>query len=354
VAWDVDGDGFDDGSGVVLRHAFVTEGPHEVKLQVDDGPDPPPPTEVPHTVNVGNAPPVASFEYSPTQPNPDEWILFTSTSTDCGDSLSFKWDFDDDGVTDSTAASPTYKFITPGPHDVALTVSDGDVTDTEVHTVDVRDPSAPTAAFHRDPPESVVLEAGQAATFTSDSTALAGSTLSWEIDGAQVGGGQSVTHTFSTSGWHIVRLTVTQPDGKSDDTVSVFQVAARAAPIAIPPAAPALMKPFPTVRFVGFVVPKGARITLVEIRGSPRGARITVDCTGKGCPFRSRRRVAETPRVRFTSFKRVLKAGTRIEVFVRAPGVIGKYTSFRIRAGKRPLRADRCLMPGASKPTPCT
>jgi hypothetical protein len=114
------------------------------------------------------------------------------------------------------------------------------------------------------------------------------------------------------------------------------------------------MSPFPTVRLVGVVVPTGARITLVEVRGAPRGARVAVRCTGTGCPFRLRRRIAETGRVRLSDFKRVLAAGARIQVFVRAPGVIGKYVGFRIRAGKRPVRTDRCLMPGASEPTRCT
>jgi PKD repeat protein len=343
-------------------HTFTTDGTYAVKMDAMNGP------QVTHDVIVQNTPPVASFNYSPAQPNPDEWMVFTSTSTDCGDSLTYGWDFDADGSPDSTAAAPTYKFNTPGPHVVTLKVSDGDATDTAVQTVEVRDPSAPVAAFHRDPADSVLLETGQQATFTSDSTASPGSTLSWEVDGVSVGGGQSLTHTFSAVGWHVVRLTVTQPNGRSDDAVSIFQVAAPAliappatpstptTPTAPPPSTPPpLMKPFPTVRFVGFVVPKGARITLVEVRGGPKGARVTVRCTGEGCPFRLRRRVAETGRVRLSSFKRVLKAGARLEVFVRAPGVIGKYAAFRIRAGKRPLRADRCLMPGASsKPTPCT
>ena len=115
------------------------------------------------------------------------------------------------------------------------------------------------------------------------------------------------------------------------------------------------MSPFPTVRLVGFVVPRGARISLLEVRGAPRGARVTVRCSGQGCPFSSRRRIAETGRVRMSAFKRVLVAGARIQVFVRAPGVIGRFVGFRIRAGKRPLRAERCLMPGATtEPTRCT
>jgi PKD repeat protein len=412
-----------------LTHTFTTEGTHPVEMTADN---PPPVT---HDVVVQNAPPVASFDYSPTQPDPDEWVLFTSTSTDCDDPLTFAWDFDDDGLTDSTAANPVHKFSTPGPHEVTLTVSDGADTASLPHTVDVRDPSVPTAAFHRDPAGSVLLETGQEATFTSDSVASPGSTLSWEIDGVAAGSGASVTHSFSTPGAHVVRLVVTQTNGESDDEVSSFRVNAPPVPgfvwilsggqvqlfstsvdaegalaseaweldgdgdfddalgssvaqtfspgdhdvslrvtdsdgvtrtvtrtisVPAPPAAPAppvtpprLMNPFPTVRLAGIILARGARITLVEVRGAPIGASVTVRCTGRGCPFRSRRRVADSGRVRLSNFPRVLAAGARIEVLVRAPAVIGKYVGFRIRAGKRPLRTDRCLLPGASEPTRC-
>ena len=37
--------------------------------------------------------------------------------------------------------------------------------------------------------------------------------------------------------------------------------------------------------------------------------------------------------MRLSDFTRTLAGGTRIEVFVRAPDVIGKYVNFRIRAG---------------------
>jgi PKD repeat protein len=351
VTWD-----YDTGAFVPdLTHAFATEGSHPVTMRVDDGTNPP--TDVAHTVAVGNAPPVASFDYSPTHPNAGEWIVFNSTSTDCGDPLTFEWDFDTDGVPDSTAASPVHKFITPGAHEVTLMVSDGDVTDTDTQTVNVRDPSVPTAAFHRDPGDSVVLQTGQEATFTSDSTAVAGSVLSWEIDGAPAGNDTSVKRSFSSPGWHVVRLTVNQPNGASDEAVSVFQVVAPPitppGPVPTAPAAPSLMKPFPIVRLVGVLTARGARITLLEVRNGPVGARVTVRCVGDDCPFKSRRRVLENGRVRLSKIG-ALTAGTRLQVLVRAPGVIGRFVGFRIRNGKRPLRADRCLMPGASEPTRCT
>jgi PKD repeat protein len=395
-----------------------------------------------------NIPPVASFEYSPNQPDPDEWIVFESTSDGVDDAIvSWAWDFDNDGVTDSTDPETAHKFSSPGPQPVKLTVTDqGGDSDDETVLVDVRDPSVPTAAFHRDPDDTVLLETGQAATFTSDSIATPGSTLTWEIDGVTSGGAASVTHSFATAGNHVVRLTVAQPNGESDIATSIFRVNAPpvagfvwtpsspvaggevqlystsvdaegplaseaweldgdgdfddafgssatasfsagdhvvslrvtdgdgvsrtiprtitvAAPVLVsttppapppppPPAKPALMNPFPTVRLAGTILPRGARVKVLEVRG-PRGVRVTVRCTGRGCPFRSRRRIAETGRVRLTSFERVLVAGARIEVFVRAPGVIGRYVGFRIRAGKGPVRTERCLQPGVSEPTRC-
>jgi PKD repeat protein len=345
---------FDYGSGTpdaVFTHTFMTEGTHPVEMTSDNG------SPVPHDVVVGNAPPVAAFDYSPTQPDPEEWVVFNSTSTDCDDSVkSYEWDFGDGGT--STAEDPVHKFDTPGPHDVTLTVTDqDDAPDTDTKTVNVRDPSVPIAAFHRDPGNTVVLQTGQEATFTSDSTAVPGSVLNWEIDGAPAGNDTSFKRTFSTPGWHVVRLTVNQPNGASDEAVSVFEVVAPAAtppgPAPTPAAAPSLMNPFPIVRLVGVLTAGGARITLLEVRNGPVGAKVTVRCVGDDCPFKSRRRILENGRVRLSKIG-ALPAGTRLQVLVRAPGVIGRFVGFRIRKGKRPLRADRCLMPGASEPTRCT
>ena len=135
-------------------HTFDAEGTYPVTMNVAGG------SPVTHDVIVVNAPPVASFDYSPTEADPGEWILFTSTATDCDDSVTgVEWDFDEDGITDSTEPNPVHKFNTPGPHNVTLTVTDEDAEqDSETQVVDVRDPSVPTAAFHRDPADSVVLE----------------------------------------------------------------------------------------------------------------------------------------------------------------------------------------------------
>jgi PKD repeat protein len=348
-----------------LTHAFQTEGTHTIEMTSTNG------SPVTHDVVVQNAPPVASFDYSPAQPDPGEWIVFESTSTDCDDSVaSVAWDFDD-GTT-STDPNPVHKFDTAGSYDVSLTVTDEDgASDTETIPVSVSPANAPPVAGFVWTPSSPV--AGSEVQLYSTSVDAEGPLASeaWDLDGDgefDDALGPSATTSFA-AGDHEVSLRVFDGDGVSRTVTRTITVAAAVIeasttpPAATPPAAtplpapvpkPALMSPFPTVRLVGFVVPRGARITLLEVRGAPRGARVTVRCTGRGCPFVSRRRIAETGRVRLTKFPRVLVAGARIEVFVRAPGVIGRYVRFRIRAGKRPVRTHRCLMPGASEPTRCT
>jgi len=379
------------------------------------------------------------FTVDPTSPGIGQEATVTPSNIPPGAAVTWQYEAAGPFVPETV-----YTFAAAGSYDVTMRVAEengGPVTDYTKSVV-----VHPVAAFHRDPDDSVVLTAGDSATFTSDSSP--GSALSWEIDGVAFGAGQSVTHSFTAPGTHFVRLEATQ-NGQSDHAVSVFRVNAppvagfvwspsspvagsavqlvstsvdaegaltsqawdldgdadfndalgssatgtftagehdvslrvtdgdgvsrtitRTITVAAPPvsaqptsttpttpatpAAPALMKPFPTVRLVGLVVPRGARITLVEVRGGPPGARVAVRCTGQGCPFRLRRRIAETGRVRLSNFPRILAAGARIEVFVRATGVIGRFVGFRIRAGKRPVRTDRCLMPGATEPTRCS
>jgi hypothetical protein len=211
------------------------------------------------------------------------------------------------------------------------------------------------AAFHRDPGDSVVLLTGQQATFTSDSTPC--STLSWTVDGVPSGSAQSIRRAFAEPGLHVVSLKA-MLNGQSKSASSTFGVEAPLYPLppSLPtPLSPALMKPFPTVRLVGVAFARGTRIGLLDVRSVPRLACVTVRGGGRGCPFKTRRRAATTGRVRLPRFRHLLRPRARLQIFVRAPGVIGKYTAFRIRAAKRPVRTDRCLMPGSStKPTRCT
>jgi hypothetical protein len=117
------------------------------------------------------------------------------------------------------------------------------------------------------------------------------------------------------------------------------------------PATSALMRPFPRVRVKGFYTSAGAVLQLVTVKG-PEGTRIRLVCGGRTCPFR-RRSLRGHARVRLRSLEHFHRAGTRIEIRVTGAGLIGKFTGLVIRAGRRPARRDRCLMPGSARPVRC-
>lgn len=76
-------------------------------------------------INIAILPaPVAMFTYIV---NSNGVINFTSTSTNA---LSFAWDFNNDGNTDATSATPFYGYINPGVYNVRLIVSNDCGTDT--------------------------------------------------------------------------------------------------------------------------------------------------------------------------------------------------------------------------------
>jgi hypothetical protein len=111
------------------------------------------------------------------------------------------------------------------------------------------------------------------------------------------------------------------------------------------------MRPFPVVRIKGYATSFGAVLQLVSVT-TPPGAWVAALCLGRGCPFR-RRTERSGARVRLRSLERSLGAGTRLQIRVIKPALIGKYTSLVIRAGAPPSRRDRCLMPNSTRPARC-
>jgi PKD domain-containing protein len=300
------------------------------------------------------AAPAASFEASATHVLPGQPVTFTSTSTENGLPItSYLWSFGD-GTTDSSGPVVEHAFPA-GIWNVRLTVSDGEP-----------DTSPPTQITANTPPSPnfVVFPAqamtGQTLDFISVSTdpdghAIPG--LGWSFnDGTPSVTGQHVQHVFEQPGTHTVTLIAVDSLGGFNSTqkqVPVSSPVAVRTPTDREPDEPArLMSPFPLVRLSGDLTETGALIRVLAVR-APRGASILVRCRGKGCPAR---RITTRSRGRTLSFKRYrrnLRAGTVIEVLVSRKGRIGKYTRFLIRDERSPKRTDRCLMPGATKGSPC-
>jgi PKD repeat protein len=324
---------------------------------------------------VVNGAPAADFGFAPVAPVEGQPVSFTPAVSDPeGDAVTLSWRFGD-GQT-ASGPSPSHAYDAPGTYAVVLTATDehGAVT-TQTRSVTVAADPGPSPSFVYAPAAPLTDDV---VTFTSTSSPSQGSIVStdWDLDGDGAfddGSGAQVMWSFATAGDHLVQMRVTQANGKQAVAFADVHVAERPPPSAgeppgpaptgsefpatpilpgSPARRPAMMRPFPVIRIAGVVLPRGALIQILSVR-APRGASVRVRCSGKGCPAGSVARTSATRLVRFRRFERRLRAGVRLELFVRQRGRIGKYTRFTIRAGKPPARVDRCLMPGIRRPVRC-
>ena len=112
------------------------------------------------------------------------------------------------------------------------------------------------------------------------------------------------------------------------------------------------MRPFPVVRISGVLTTNGAQISRLTVR-SPKGAKITIKCSGAGCP---RSRVTRSPKVRMIhmpQFETYLRSGVKLTITISKPGYVSKVTTIKIRRAQAPLRSDLCRVPGATKLSRC-
>jgi hypothetical protein len=120
----------------------------------------------------------------------------------------------------------------------------------------------------------------------------------------------------------------------------------------VPPPATTLsfIKPFPVIRIAGRF--KGTRTTLTRVTvRTPRGTRVRIRCSGHGCAFK--RKAVAAKLISLRALRRSYRPKATIEIRVTKAKKIGKYTRVRMRRGKAPVRLDRCLMPGKTKPVRC-
>ena len=290
------------------------------------------------------AAPLASFVFSPTAPFSSEPVEFTSTSS--GATLPERWDLDGDRLCDdATGPAATRSFWPPGTYAVTLCISDGtdDATVTRRFVVQNRPPAA---AITYSP---IAPESGDTIVLTSTSADPDGPLVAqaWDLDGDGAfddARGPAATVSFTAPGTHTVGLLVVDRDQAG--AAAVVDIPVRARP-------PESISPFPVVRIVGSFGRPGIRIEQLVVN-APRGARVEIRCRGRGCPFRRMIRKPRPQTVRVRRFaRRILRPGSVVQVWVTRPGEIGKYTRLRIRSGKRPVRVDRCLMPGSRRPARC-
>ena len=233
AAWDLDGDGvFDDATGPTASRTFDTAGDHTVGLSVTG----PGGTSTTSQTVVAKLPPapVASFTATPSTGTAPVTVNFDDTST--GVITSRSWDFDGDGVTDDTGATPSHVFSSPGVYQVYLTVTGpgGNSTTSQAITVNANTPPVITITA---PANGATFTVGTAVTFSGtandaqDGNLSSGIAWSSSADGP-LGTGASIQVSSLFVGSHTITASVADTSG-SPVSASVNIIVTPA-----PPAAP--------------------------------------------------------------------------------------------------------------------
>jgi PKD repeat protein len=119
-AWDFDNDGTVDSTAQNPSHTYTTAGTFSVKLIVTDAGGAT--SSKTRTDYVVAQPLIADFTAAPTVGSAPLSVAFTDTST--GSATGWAWDFENDGVIDSTERNPSHSYTTPGTYTVRLAVAD--------------------------------------------------------------------------------------------------------------------------------------------------------------------------------------------------------------------------------------
>ena len=152
IQWDIDNDGYDDGTGTQITKQFpATPSSRTIRLKVTDNSGAVDEDALPIVIG-GNTSPTAAFTISNTNPLSLTNVKFDATGPNGakdadGTIARYEWDFNSDGTIDATGGVVERPFSLPGLHLVTLKVVDDDgATHTLGKTVNVQN-RAPTVSI---------------------------------------------------------------------------------------------------------------------------------------------------------------------------------------------------------------
>ncbi len=161
--------------------------------------------------------PTAAFSATPTTGTAPLTVSFTDASTGIAP-LSWAWDFNNDGATDSTLQNPSYEYAAAGTYTVKLTVTNAAGSNDEIKTDYITvtpAPVAPVAAFTADKTSGA---APLTVSFTDQSTNTPTS-WAWDFnnDGTVDSTEQNPSYQYTAAGPYTVKLTATNSVGSDDE-----------------------------------------------------------------------------------------------------------------------------------------
>lgn len=348
-AWDLDGNGSYESSGPTPTRTYTSAGTVNVKLRVTDN-NGSVSDVMARDVVIQATRPNAGFTYAPRYPLPGQAVTLTSTSSPSTSPsapalVATQWDLSYSPLVDFTldgaGASLVTSFATPGPHPVAVKVTEtGGGFAIATDTIVVNAP--PQASFTVTPAKA---QEGRSVTFASTSSDPDDPIVKqeWDLDnnGSFERTGAVVATSKLKKGTRPIHLRVTDSRGAAVTSTQQVKVAAK------PP------KPAPDVtKTLGYARRDWGLQVVVLIVRVPKQTTVKVRCKGKGCPRasftkRSRKKPAQ---LTFGAMKGSLRAGATITVISSRTGSIAEYFTYKVRGDhKRPLKIKRCKAPGAKK-----
>ena len=224
--WDFNSDGITDSTEREAATTYNDPGEHTVRLTVSGPGGESTATRI-VIAREQQDPAIASFSADPTSGFAPLLVKFTNTSV--GADIGYAWDFDNDGVPESTATHPDMVFDRVGSHIVLLIAAgSGGSSTASAEIIVVEAPPAPTAAFAA----SVVSgTAPLSVDFVNQSTGEI-SAYEWDFqsDGIPDSAEASPSFTFESAGTFNVYLKVLGPGGSSEATSQIVVAEALPAP----------------------------------------------------------------------------------------------------------------------------
>lgn len=213
-SWDFENDGIADDTATNPGFTFTSLGTFTVALTVTD------PTgcidSVMQTVVVHTVP---SANFSSTSICQGTATTFTNSST-FSSGATFIWDFDNDGITDSTSQNPTFVYSSAGTFTAILTVTDTSGCSSSTSQAVVVN-ARPVASF-----TSSVSCLNSPTTFTNTSTDSGTASYFWDLDndGSVDSNLPNPSFTYSSAGTFTAGLLVLEPTGCADTVTNTVIV----------------------------------------------------------------------------------------------------------------------------------
>ena len=165
-------------------------------------------------VSGNQQPPIAAFSGTPTSGNAP---LTTQFSDQSAGATSWAWDFNNDGVVDSTVQNPSYQYPAAGIYTVKLTATNTVDSDEEIKTnyITVNEPQQPPVADFSGTPSNG--SAPLTVQFTNQSTGATSWAWDFNNDGVVDSTVQSPSFRYTAAGTYSVKLTATNNAGSDDE-----------------------------------------------------------------------------------------------------------------------------------------